>query len=276
MKYIAIYFLLLVVYAVPSLQAEPQSVAEINSSFRSMACNADYLYILTKENSILKISIKDGTQKTISLENPSESTFTDLSVLNDQIYLCQSANSDILVLNEKSPKKGFKKISCDPKTIKGIVNVSTSKNEMIIRNTDNDVYQVNGKGVTRKIVSGAAFISRGFPLIAASVDFQKSWQVTVEGKTLSYSGNKEEPVAQLMPIGQDPQNRLIFLEVTGDGTFNSKYYLTSYAKEKFERLSELNSPHLFATRIAVMNDKGDVYRARKDGERNLIVVEKLQ
>lgn len=272
LAYLMLFSFVMMIAATP-LRAEVKTLAKLNSSFKSMAYNAGHLYVLTKEDCIIKISVSDAKQTTINFTNPTESHFTDLSVLNGKIYLCQFAGADIFILDESDAGKGLTRISC--KNVGRITGISATSTGLFIKDDENNALQVNSKGETRNIGKNIQFIGDGQPFTSAGKSAPDKWLIASGDKKFYYQFRQEDPVVQLMPVGTDAKGNLIFLETAGDGTFNSKFYLTCLKNEKFERLSELTPPQLFGASISAMGDDGKVYRARKDSTPGTVIIEQI-
>lgn len=272
LAYLLVFTFLMINHAV-QLQAEVKTLTELNSSFKSMAYHAGYLYVLTKEDIIIKISVSDAQQTSINFANPTSAHFTDLSVLNGKIYLCQFSGPDIFILEEGKVDKGLTRVSC--KNVSRITSISATDNGLFIKDDENNALQVNGKGETRNIGKNVQFISDGKSFTVAGKSAPDQWLIASGDKKYYYEFKQEDPVVQLMPLGTDANGNLMFLETAGDGTFNAKFYLTCLKQEKFERLSELTPPQLFGTNISAMGDAGEIYRARKDSGRAAVVIEQI-
>ncbi|PKL44528.1 MAG: hypothetical protein CVV42_19295 [Candidatus Riflebacteria bacterium HGW-Riflebacteria-2] len=276
MKNILAYLVLFSFFSIVTatqLRAEVKTLAELNTTFKSMAHHAGHLYVLTKEDSIIKISVSDAKQTVIKFTNPTSSHFTDLSVLNGKIYLCQFAGPDIFILDESKADKGLTQISC--KNVGRITGISASSDGLIVKDDENNILQANSKGETRNIGKNIQFISDGQPLISAGKSAPGKWQISLGAAKYYYAFTPEDPVVQLIPVGTNPQKGVVFLETAGDGTFNSKFYLTCMKKEKFERVLELTPAQLFGASIAAMGNSGEVYRARKSSDSDTVVIEQI-
>ncbi|MGM0599200.1 MAG: hypothetical protein ACQETH_05200 [Candidatus Rifleibacteriota bacterium] len=252
-----------------------QKIAEFDAGFKSMAYYSGHIYILTKENCIIKVSSLDGTMEKIHFANPTNSSFTDLSVFNEKVYLCQYSGSHIYILDLNQPGKGLAQISCKSENIGRINGISANSSALIIKDDINNLYMLNSKGQTKKISDDAQFINDGSPLISTCKVSSGKWKITLGNKNYAYNDKSKGPIVQLSPIGKTPTEEIIFLEVTGEGTFNSKFFLTKLQNGEFERLLQIQPPALFGINITNIGDSGEIYIARRNLSDNRIQIERI-
>jgi hypothetical protein len=252
-----------------------QKIAEFDAGFKSMAYYSGNIYILTKENCIIKVSSLDGTMEKIHFANPTNSSFTDLSVFNDKVYLCQYSSSHIYTLDLNQPDKGLAQISFKADNIGRINGISANSSALVIKDDLNNLFVVNAKGQTRKISESAQFINDGSPLVATCKVSSGKWKIAIGNKNYAYSNKTKGTIVQLFPIGRNPKEEIVFLEVTGEGTFNSKFFITKSQNGNFERIIEIEPPALFGINITALGDSGEIYLARRSLSNNQIQIEKI-